>query len=143
MADNEVQIDSLSIAIEESANAASKNLTALSTGLKKLGQSVSGLKLDGAVSQLTALTTAVNGIGNSADKLTALASSLLDLKSVGRVDAAVPKSLSNQIAALDKALGGLTESDIKRLTGLSSALNNLGGIEMPSISACIGHLLYR
>ena len=141
MADNEVQIDSLSIAIEESANAASKNLTALSTGLKKLGQSVSGLKLDGAVSQLTALTTAVNGIGNSADKLMALASSLLDLKSVGRVDAAVPKSLSNQIAALDKALGGLTESDIKRLTSLSSALNHLGGIEMPSVSASIGHQL--
>ena len=141
MADNEVQIDSLSIAIEESANAASKNLTALSTGLKKLGQSVSGLKLDGAVSQLTALTTAVNGIGNSADKLTALASSLLDLKSVGRVDAAVPKSLSNQIAALDNALSGLTESSIKRLTSLSSALNYLGSVKMPNISASIGHQL--
>lgn len=141
MADNEVQIDSLSIAIEESARNTSRNLTALSTGLKKLGQSVSGLKLDGAASQLTALTSAVNGIGNNADKLMALASSLLDLKSVGRVDAAVPKSLSNQIAALGNALNGIAESDIKRLTGLSSALNYLGSVKMPSISASIGHQL--
>lgn len=141
MADNEVQIDSLSIAIEESARNASRNLTALSTGLKKLGQSVSGLKLDGAASQLIALTSAVNGIGNNADKLMALASSLLDLKSVGRVDAAVPKSLSNQIAALGNALNGIAESDIKRLTGLSSALNYLGSVKMPSISASIGHQL--
>lgn len=141
MADNEVQIDSLSIAIEESARNTSRNLTALSTGLKKLGQSVSGLKLDGAASQLIALTSAVNGIGNNADKLMALASSLLDLKSVGRVDAAVPKSLSNQIAALGNALNGIAESDIKRLTGLSSALNYLGSVKMPSISASIGHQL--
>lgn len=141
MADNEVQIDSLSIAIEESARNASRNLTALSTGLKKLGRSVSGLKLDGAVSQLTALTSAVNGIGNNADKLMALASSLLDLKSVGRVDAVVPKSLSNQIAALGNALNGIAESDIKRLTGLSSALNYLGSVKMPNISASIGHQL--
>lgn len=141
MADNEVQIDSLSVAIEHSASTASKDLSSLASGLKKLQKSVAGLNLNNAIIQFGSLSTAIGGIGNNADKITALASSLLDLKSVGKVSAAVPKSLSNQITALDTALSGVTESDVKRISSLASALTQLSGAKMPQISASIGHQL--
>lgn len=141
MADNEVQIDSLSVAIEHSAGTASKDLSSLASGLKKLQKSVAGLNLNNAIIQFGSLSTAIGGIGNNADKITALASSLLDLKSVGKVSAAVPKSLSNQITALDTALSGVTESDVKRISSLASALTQLSGAKMPQISASIGHQL--
>lgn len=141
MADNEVQIDSLSVAIEHSANTASKDLSSLAFGLKKLQKSVVGLNLNNAIIQFGSLSTAIGGIGNNADKITALASSLLDLKSVGKVSAAVPKALSNQITALDAALSGVTESDVKRISSLASALTQLSGAKMPQISASIGHQL--
>lgn len=139
MADNEVQIDSLSVAIEHSAGTASKDLSSLASGLKKLQKSVAGLNLNNAIIQFGSLSTAIGGIGNNADKITALASSLLDLKSVGKVSAAVPKSLSNQITALDTALSGVTESDVKRISSLASALTQLSGVKMPQISASVGH----
>lgn len=141
MADNEVQIDSLSVAIEHSAGTASKDLSSLASGLRKLQKSVAGLNLNNAIIQFGSLSTAIGGIGNNADKITALASSLLDLKSVGKVSAAVPKSLSNQITALDTALSGVTESDVKRISSLASALTQLSGAKMPQISASIGHPL--
>lgn len=141
MADNEVQIDSLSVAIEHSASTASKDLSSLASGLRKLQKSVTGLNLNNAIIQFGSLSTAIGGIGNNADKITALASSLLDLKSVGKVSAAVPKSLSNQISALDTALSGVTESDVKRISSLASALTQLSGAKMPQISASIGHQL--
>lgn len=141
MADNEVQIDSLSVAIEHSASTASKDLSSLASGLKKLQKSVVGLNLNNAIIQFGSLSTAIGGIGNNADKITALASSLLDLKSVGKVSAAVPKALSNQITALDAALSGVTESDVKRISSLASALTQLSGAKMPQISASIGHQL--
>jgi hypothetical protein len=141
MADNEVQIDSLSVAIEHSAGTASKDLSSLASGLRKLQKSVAGLNLNNAIIQFGSLSTAIGGIGNNADKITALASSLLDLKSVGKVSAAVPKSLSNQITALDTALSGVTESDVKRISSLASALTQLSGAKMPQISASIGHQL--
>lgn len=141
MADNEVQIDSLSVAIEHSAGTASKDLSSLASGLRKLQKSVTGLNLNNAIIQFGSLSTAIGGIGNNADKITALASSLLDLKSVGKVSAAVPKSLSNQISALDTALSGVTESDVKRISSLASALTQLSGAKMPQISASIGHQL--
>ncbi len=139
MADNEVQIDSLSVAIEESTGRASKDLSSLASGLKKLQKSVAGLNLNNAIIQFGSLSTAIGGIGNNADKITALASSLLDLKSVGKVSAAVPKALSNQITALDTALSGVTESDVKRISSLASALTQLSSAKMPQISASIGH----
>lgn len=141
MADNEVQIDSLSVAIEHSAGTASKDLSSLASGLRKLQKSVAGLNLNNAIIQFGSLSTAIGGIGNNADKITALASSLLDLKSVGKVSAAVPKSLSNQITALDTALSGVTESDVKRISSLASALTQFSGAKMPQISASIGHQL--
>nr|DAG05599.1 MAG TPA: minor tail protein [Siphoviridae sp. ct3R43] len=141
MADNEVQIDSLSVAIEHSAGTASKDLSSLASELRKLQKSVAGLNLNNAIIQFGSLSTAIGGIGNNADKITALASSLLDLKSVGKVSAAVPKSLSNQITALDTALSGVTESDVKRISSLASALTQLSGAKMPQISASIGHQL--
>lgn len=141
MADNEVQIDSLSVAIEHSASTASKDLSSLASGLRKLQKSVAGLNLNNAIIQFGSLSTAIGGIGNNADKITALASSLLDLKSVGKVSAAVPKALSNQITALDAALSGVTESDVKRISSLASALTQLSGAKMPQISASIGHQL--
>lgn len=141
MADNEVQIDSLSVAIEHSAGTASKDLSSLASGLRKLQKSVAGLNLNNAIIQFGSLSTAIGGIGNNADKITALASSLLDLKSVGKVSAAVPKALSNQITALDAALSGVTESDVKRISSLASALTQLSSAKMPQISAFIGHQL--
>lgn len=141
MADNEVQIDSLSVAIEHSAGTASKDLSSLASGLRKLQKSVAGLNLNNAIIQFGSLSTAIGGIGNNADKITALASSLLDLKSVGKVSAAVPKALSNQITALDAALSGVTESDVKRISSLASALTQLSSAKMPQISASIGQQL--
>ena len=142
MADNEVQIDSLTIAVEESAGNAAKNLSSLTSGLKKLQKVLSSLNVGSAVAQFDSLSSALNSISNtSGDKITALASSLLDLKSVGKVSVSVPKSLSNQINALGTSLNGITESSIKRLSGLGAALKNLGVVQMPKISASIGRQL--
>ena len=55
MADNEVQIDSLSVAIEHSASTASKDLSSLASGLKKLQKSVVGLNLNNAIIQFGSL----------------------------------------------------------------------------------------
>lgn len=142
MADNEVQIDSLTIAVEESANNAAKNLSSLASGLKKLQKVLSGLNVSSSVAQLNQLNSALDGIGGTnSDKITALASSLLDLKSVGKIGVSVPKSLSNQISALGTSLSGITESNTKRLSGLSAALKNLGAVKMPDISASLGRQL--
>lgn len=144
MADNEVQIDSLTIAVEESANNAAKNLTSLASGLKKLQKVLSGLNVSPSVAQLNSLNSALGGIsGTNSDKITALASSLLDLKSVGKIGVSIPKSLSNQISALGTSLSGVTESSTKCLSALSAALKNLGAIQMPNISASLGHQLSK
>ena len=62
MADNEVQIDSLSIAIEHSASTASKDLSNLASSLKKLQTSVSALNMWDAVRQFDALGAAAGSL---------------------------------------------------------------------------------
>lgn len=141
MADNEVQIDSLSVAIEHSAGTASKDLSSLASGLRKLQKSVSSLNMWDAVRQFDALGAAAGSLtyfSNALDTLQGkkISSSIgRQLKEIG--DAA--NSLSTlDTAALDKAKA-LGES-LKPLgelgrAQLTSFINQLA--KLPELSASL------
>ncbi len=128
MADNEVQIDSLSIAIEESANAASKNLNSLAAGLKKLQKSVNGIDLTGAISQFDALSTATYGLNEFADAI----------KKLDGVK--VSSALAKQLTAVGTAANGLQGQDYTKLTELSAALKPLGELGRSQLTSFINQL---
>lgn len=128
MADNEVQIDSLSIAIEESAIAASKNLNSLAAGLKKLQKSVNGIDLTGAISQFDALSTATYGLNEFADAI----------KKLDGVK--VSSALAKQLTAVGTAANGLQGQDYTKLTELSAALKPLGELGRSQLTSFINQL---
>ena len=128
MADNEVQIDSLSIAIEESANTASKNLNSLAAGLKKLQKSVNGIDLTGAISQFDALSTATYGLNEFADAI----------KKLDGVK--VSSALAKQLTAVGTAANGLQGQDYTKLTELSAALKPLGELGRSQLTSFINQL---
>lgn len=128
MADNEVQIDSLSIAIEESANAASKNLNSLAAGLKKLQKAVNGIDLTGAISQFDALSTATYGLNEFADAI----------KKLDGVK--VSSALAKQLTAVGTAANGLQGQDYTKLTELSAALKPLGELGRSQLTSFINQL---
>lgn len=128
MADNEVQIDSLSIAIEESANAASKNLNSLAAGLKKLQKSVNGIDLTRAISQFDALSTATYGLNEFADAI----------KKLDGVK--VSSALAKQLTAVGTAANGLQGQDYTKLTELSAALKPLGELGRSQLTSFINQL---
>lgn len=128
MADNEVQIDSLSIAIEESANTASKNLNSLAAGLKKLQKAVNGVDLTGAISQFDALSTATYGLNEFADAI----------KKLDGVK--VSSALAKQLTAVGTAANGLQGQDYTKLTELSAALKPLGELGRSQLTSFINQL---
>lgn len=128
MADNEVQIDSLSIAIEESAIAASKNLNSLAAGLKKLQKSMNGIDLTGAISQFDALSTATYGLNEFADAI----------KKLDGVK--VSSALAKQLTAVGTAANGLQGQDYTKLTELSAALKPLGELGRSQLTSFINQL---
>ncbi len=128
MADNEVQIDSLSVAIEESTGRASKDLSSLASGLKKLQKSVAGLNLNSAISQFNALAGAATGVSDFANAIKQMA------------DVKVSSSVANQINALGKAASGLNGSDFTKLNELSAAVKPLAELGKAQLNTFINQL---
>lgn len=136
MAD-EVQIDSLSVAIEQSANDSSDSLARLS---KNLGE------LKGAVSELR-LTSTVNGIRGIADatskldagKIAALGSlggALKEITGAGKISS----SFAKQITDIGVAVNGLETVDTAKLAGLADALSPLASLDRAKLTSYINQL---
>lgn len=138
---NAVEIDALQVSIESrSVKNAADNLKQLSSGLTELKKAVSGLNLTKAISGFSDLAAASSKISvANVENISLLAMALSDLSKVGKVTAAIPKGLTNQINNLNQVTQSIPESSIKRLSGLASALNTLGSAKMPKISASVGN----
>lgn len=128
MADNEVQIDSLSIAVEESARNAAKNLSGLASSLKKLQQAASGLKLGDTISQLRAL-------GNTMSVFSSFADAIGKLNGVK-----LSSTIAKQLTAVGKAMTDIPEQDIAKLSRLGEALRPLGQLGRAQLTSFINQL---
>lgn len=138
MADN-VEIQGLEFQIQENSNGAVQGLDALTTTLERLktatGGGVRGLST--TAKQLTALNTALNGLGNT-DKLTALANGLKRLNEVGQVK--VSSSVANQINALSTALNNIKWTDGDKISTLVSGLRPLSELGRAHLTSFINQL---
>ena len=138
MADN-VEIQGLEFQIQENSTSAVQGLDALTTTLERLktatGGGVRGLST--TAKQLTALNTALNGLGNT-DKLTALANGLKRLNEVGQVK--VSSSVANQINALSTALNNIKWTDGDKISTLVSGLRPLSELGRANLTSFINQL---
>lgn len=131
MADNEVQIDSLSVAIEHSASTASKDLSSLASSLKKLQTSVSALNMWDAVRQFDAL-------GAAAGSLTYFSTALDSLK-----NAKISSSIGRQLKEIGDAannLGTLDTTALDKVKSLGEALKPLGELGRAQLTSFINQL---
>lgn len=138
MADN-VEIQGLEFQIHENSTSAVQGLDALTTTLERLktatGGGVRGLST--TAKQLTALNTALNGLGNT-DKLTALANGLKRLNEVGQVK--VSSSVANQINALSTAMNNIKWTDGDKISTLVSGLRPLSELGRANLTSFINQL---
>lgn len=131
MADNEVQIDSLSVAIEHSANTASKDLSSLASSLKKLQTSVSALNMWDAVRQFDAL-------GAAAGSLTYFSTALDSLR-----NAKISSSIGRQLKEIGDAannLGTLDTAALDKVKALGESLKPLGELGRAQLTSFINQL---
>lgn len=138
MADN-VEIQGLEFQIQEDSAEAVKGLDALTSTLERLktatGGGVSGLRT--TAKQLTALNTALSGLGNT-DKLTALARGLKSLNEVGQVK--ISSSVANQLNSLSAALNNIKWTDGDKITTLVSGLRPLSELGKANLTTFINQL---
>ena len=131
MADNEVQIDSLSIAIEHSASTASKDLSSLASSLKKLQTSVSALNMWDAVRQFDAL-------GAAAGSLTYFSTALDSLR-----NAKISSSIGRQLKEIGDAANNLETLDtaaLDKVKALGESLKPLGELGRAQLTSFINQL---
>lgn len=131
MADNEVQIDSLSVAIEHSANTASKDLSSLASSLKKLQTSVSALNMWDAVRQFDAL-------GAAAGSLTYFSTALDSLR-----NAKISSSIGRQLKEIGDAannLGTLDTAALDKVKALGESLKPLRELGRAQLTSFINQL---
>ena len=138
MADN-VEIQGLEFQIQEDSAEAVKGLDALTSTLERLktatGGGVSGLRT--TAKQLTALNTALSGLGNT-DKLTALTRELKSLNEVGQVK--ISSSVANQLNSLSAALNNIKWTDGDKITTLVSGLRPLSELGKANLTTFINQL---
>lgn len=131
MADNEVQIDSLSVAIEHSASTASKDLSNLASSLKKLQTSVSALNIWDAVRQFDAL-------GAAAGSLTYFSTALDSLR-----NAKISSSIGRQLKEIGDAANSLSTLDtaaLDKVKALGESLKPLGELGRAQLTSFINQL---
>ena len=131
MADNEVQIDSLSVAIEHSASTASKDLSSLASSLKKLQTSVSALNMWDAVRQFDAL-------GAAAGSLTYFSTALDSLR-----NAKISSSIGRQLKEIGDAANNLETLDtaaLDKVKALGESLKPLGELGRAQLTSFINQL---
>lgn len=131
MADNEVQIDSLSVAIEHSAGTASKDLSSLASGLKKLQKSVSSLNMWDAVRQFDAL-------GAAAGSLTYF-SNALDTLQGKKISSSIGRQLK-EIGDAANSLGTLDTAALDKVKALGESLKPLGELGRAQLTSFINQL---
>ena len=131
MADNEVQIDSLSVAIEHSASTASKDLSSLASSLKKLQTSVSALNMWDAIRQFDAL-------GAAAGSLTYFSTALDSLR-----NAKISSSIGRQLKEIGDAANNLETLDtaaLDKVKALGESLKPLGELGRAQLTSFINQL---
>lgn len=131
MADNEVQIDSLSVAIEHSAGTASKDLSSLASGLKKLQKSVSSLNMWDAVRQFDAL-------GAAAGSLTYF-SNALDTLQGKKISSSIGRQLK-EIGDAANSLSTLDTAALDKVKALGESLKPLGELGRAQLTSFINQL---
>lgn len=131
MADNEVQIDSLSVAIEHSAGTASKDLSSLASGLRKLQKSVSSLNMWDAVRQFDAL-------GAAAGSLTYF-SNALDTLQGKKISSSIGRQLK-EIGDAANSLGTLDTAALDKVKALGESLKPLGELGRAQLTSFINQL---
>lgn len=136
MAD-EVQIDSLSIAIEQSANDSSDSLARLSKNLGELKSVTSGLRLTNTVNRLRGIADATSKLDR--DKVAALGElggALEKISGAGKISS----SFAKQITGIGAAIDGLGDIDTAKLTGLADALSPLAALDRAKLTSYINQL---
>lgn len=131
MADNEVQIDSLSVAIEHSAGTASKDLSSLASGLRKLQKSVSSLNMWDAVRQFDAL-------GVAAGSLTYF-SNALDTLQGKKISSSIGRQLK-EIGDAANSLSTLDTAALDKVKALGESLKPLGELGRAQLTSFINQL---
>lgn len=131
MADNEVQIDSLSVAIEHSASTASKDLSNLASSLKKLQTSVSALNMWDAVRQFDAL-------GAAAGSLTYFSTALDSLRNA-KISSSIGRQLK-EIGDAANSLGTLDTAALDKVKALGESLKPLGELGRAQLTSFINQL---
>lgn len=131
MADNEVQIDSLSVAIEHSASTASKDLSSLASSLKKLQTSVSALNMWDAVRQFDAL-------GAAAGSLTYF-SNALDTLQGKKISSSIGRQLK-EIGDAANSLSTLDTAALDKVKALGESLKPLGELGRAQLTSFINQL---
>lgn len=131
MADNEVQIDSLSVAIEHSAGTASKDLSSLASGLRKLQKSVSSLNMWDAVRQFDAL-------GAAAGSLTYF-SNALDTLQGKKISSSIGRQLK-EIGDAANSLSTLDTAALDKVKALGESLKPLGELGRAQLTSFINQL---
>lgn len=131
MADNEVQIDSLSVAIEHSAGTASKDLSSLASSLKKLQTSVSALNMWDAVRQFDAL-------GAAAGSLTYFSTALDSLRNA-KISSSIGRQLK-EIGDAANSLGTLDTAALDKVKALGESLKPLGELGRAQLTSFINQL---
>lgn len=131
MADNEVQIDSLSVAIEHSASTASKDLSSLASGLRKLQKSVSSLNMWDAVRQFDAL-------GAAAGSLTYF-SNALDTLQGKKISSSIGRQLK-EIGDAANSLSTLDTAALDKVKALGESLKPLGELGRAQLTSFINQL---
>ncbi len=136
MAD-EVQIDSLSVAIEQSAKDSSDSLSRLAKNLKELKGAVTGLRLTSTVNGLRGIAGATSKL--DADKIAALGSlggALKEIAGAGKISS----SFAKQITDIGIAVNGLENVDTAKLAGLADALSPLASLDRAKLTSYINQL---
>lgn len=131
MADNEVQIGSLSVAIEHSAGTASKDLSSLASGLRKLQKSVSSLNMWDAVRQFDAL-------GAAAGSLTYF-SNALDTLQGKKISSSIGRQLK-EIGDVANSLSTLDTAALDKVKALGESLKPLGELGRAQLTSFINQL---
>lgn len=125
----EVEIDRLSVAIEQTAGTAANDLNKLAKSLEKLSKSANALNLGNAVKQFELLGNASAGIYDATSSLTALS----NIK--------ISTSVANQLPKISEAMKAFDYIDLNTLVKVADAANSVAVLNEVKISSSVASQL--
>lgn len=125
----EVEIDRLSVAIEQTAGTAANDLNKLAKSLEKLSKSANALNLGNAVKQFELLGNASAGIYDATSSLTALS----NIK--------ISTSVANQLPKISEAMKAFDDIDLNTLVKVADAANSVAVLNEVKISSSVASQL--